>query len=810
MRIVLHIGPTRAAALRIQQVMAEKRAQLRAKGVLFPVSLGRTNHTGLYMAMLDGDHVDPHRYNRGVDGVAQETLRETLALELEKEIGTDRPEILLLSAWQMGSSLHRRSEFQRLRDWLGRFSEDIRIVAQIGEPAAMLAEVYAHQVQQGRALPLSTELEIATSDADWWDACLDHAPPINPDRGLFLETQAPPFWLDFRRLQKEWENVFGAGAMRFFGLDRDALEGEAVPDIARAMFGIEQTLGKSTPAPLLPQMSAEWVTRARQFNALVLRFLKIKRAILPGPLWAQMLDDFAVDGDPINPAALADVTRTFRTANAALIKAHDGLTSENFKAARPRKAWQEPEATGGFRASQYLLAAQWRIKKATREARRAAKDAAQPALEKIAKRHAPPAAAQPPVLPAQAAPVAAAPRAARQTELTPEAREIMPPLAVQNFEKLQTSRFAPHNKLGAVNEEALGAAFTPAPPRDLPSEQSGRVIVGCMKNEAPYIIEWVAYHRAIGVDNFLIYTNDCSDGTSEILDRLQELGVLQHRNNDNWKGNSPQQYALNAAMKEPVVLNSDWIIHIDVDEFINVRCGNGTLDDFFERVPDATNVAMTWRLFGHNGVTELRDELVIDQFDTCAPSYCPKPHTVWGFKTMFRNIGAYAKLSCHRPNKLDEAAKTRVRWVNGSGKDMTEEAIENGWRSSKKSIGYDLLQLNHYALRSADSFLIKRQRGRALHVDRSIGINYWVRMDWSVHRDVTIKRNLPRVRAEIDRLMQDDRLAALHRQGFEWHRAKAQELHDMPEFEDLYQQALKVHLTETERVAYALALDMES
>ena len=70
-----------------------------------------------------------------------------------------------------------------------------------------------------------------------------------------------------------------------------------------------------------------------------------------------------------------------------------------------------------------------------------------------------------------------------------------------------------------------------------------------MKNEAPYILEWVAYHRAMGVDNFLIYTNDCSDGTSEMLDRLQEMGVLQHRNNDNWKGNSPQQYALNQPRK---------------------------------------------------------------------------------------------------------------------------------------------------------------------------------------------------------------------------------------------------------------------
>jgi len=54
-----------------------------------------------------------------------------------------------------------------------------------------------------------------------------------------------------------------------------------------------------------------------------------------------------------------------------------------------------------------------------------------------------------------------------------------------------------------------------------------------------------------------------------------------------------------------------------------------------------------------------------------------------------------------------------VKWVNGSGKDMTGEAADNGWRNSRKSIGYDLIQLNHYALRSAESFLVKRQRGRA-------------------------------------------------------------------------------------------------
>ena len=120
------------------------------------------------------------------------------------------------------------------------------------------------------------------------------------------------------------------------------------------------------------------------------------------------------------------------------------------------------------------------------------------------------------------------------------------------------------------------------------------------------------------------------------------------------------------------------------------------------------------------------------------------------------------------------------------------------------------MQLNHYALRSAESFLIKRQRGRALHVDRSIGINYWIRMDWSDFSDNTIKRNLPRLRLEYDRLMQDETLRGWHESGLRWHRAKADELHQNPEFADLYREALKVKLTETERVAYALALDMES
>ncbi|KIC48547.1 glycosyltransferase family 2 protein [Tateyamaria sp. ANG-S1] len=785
MQIHLHIGLEQVGADRLQNVLAAKRDQLMSKGVLYSRALGNKNHTRLYMAVTDAAHIDPLRYNRGyITGDKQKVLRDTVASDLAKEVAQASPDHLILSASQLGVSLVTRSELERLKALLTPLSTDIRIIAHIDEPARLLARHYAEQIMEGRGTSLAQELALAETDT-WWADALNAAPRINPQAGVFIENQAAPFWLDYTALEQHWNAVFGDGALTFRAYDADTFADETVTEEVRAAFGIKPTIGKATAAPTPPEPSAAWLARGRQLNDLILQVLAKEKRILPRQLWRAFIGEIRVDGDPIDPASLSAISKAFAEQNKAIAKAHD-LPATLFKAPRAKKAWEEADPTRGFRASQYLLGFMWRIDKATQEERKTkAADLARVNGDK-------------------------APAAKPSDGLTDTARALMPPLAVQNFEKLRTSSFAPHNRLGAVNEEELAAAYTPVAARKLPKGSTGNVIVGCMKNEAPYIVEWIAYHRAMGVDNFLIYTNGCEDGTSEILDGLQEMGVVQHRNNDNWKGNSPQQYALNQSLKEPLIKNADWIIHIDVDEFMNVRTGNGTLQDFFDAVPDATNVAMTWRLFGHNGVTALKDDFVIDQFDHCAPKYCPKPHTVWGFKTMFKNIGAYEKISCHRPNKLKPGKKSDVRWVNGSGKDMTKEAAENGWRSSKKSIGYDLLQLNHYALRSAESFLIKRQRGRALHVDRSIGINYWIRMDWSDVRDITIKRNLPRLRAEYDALMEDAALRAWHEKGLDWHRAKAEELHANPEFQDLFDQALKVKLTETERVAYALALDMES
>ena len=44
-------------------------------------------------------------------------------------------------------------------------------------------------------------------------------------------------------------------------------------------------------------------------------------------------------------------------------------------------------------------------------------------------------------------------------------------------------------------------------------------VCAIFKDEAPYLLEWLAFHKMIGVDLFFLYDNDSSDGGSELIPR---------------------------------------------------------------------------------------------------------------------------------------------------------------------------------------------------------------------------------------------------------------------------------------------------
>ncbi|WP_238991677.1 glycosyltransferase family 2 protein [Gemmobacter caeruleus] len=339
------------------------------------------------------------------------------------------------------------------------------------------------------------------------------------------------------------------------------------------------------------------------------------------------------------------------------------------------------------------------------------------------------------------------------------------------------------------NHRPVRAPVSRPRPGPAAATQAGRTaIVTTMKNEGPFILEWLAYHRAIGVDDFLIYTNDCTDGTDTMLELLMRKGIVQHRINPYVPGGElkPQHAALQAAEQEPVMQNCGWGICMDVDEFIDVKIGDGTLAALYQAMGDANMISLTWRLFGNADVHAYDDRFLIEQFDRCAPELVRKPHQAWGFKTLFRNIDIYKKLGVHRPKGLRPDLWSEVRWLNGSGRPMPREAYRNAWRSTTETYGYDWVQLNHYAVRSAESFLVKRDRGRVNHVDRDQGLNYWFRMNHNLDEDRSIQRMIPAARAEYDRLLADPEIRAAHDFSIASHRAKIAALMQTEHYRTFY------------------------
>lgn len=301
--------------------------------------------------------------------------------------------------------------------------------------------------------------------------------------------------------------------------------------------------------------------------------------------------------------------------------------------------------------------------------------------------------------------------------------------------------------------------------------------VTCMKNEGAFLLEWLAHHKAVGVTDFLVLSNDCDDGTDDMLERLQDLHELTHiRNEGPYDQGGIQWTGFKRADKHPLVRNSDWLITLDVDEFINIHTGDHTLDALFAALPDADAIPMTWRLFGNDGVVEYRDDRITDQFTKAAPITMTWPWRAFMFKTLYRNSGAYKKLGVHRPRAPVDGKVELTRWFDGNGRELDAGFQRNRIFSAFDRPNYGLVQLNHYPLGAMESYILKCDRGRVNRSNRPIGMDYWCERNWSVESDLSIQRTSQPRQEYLANLMDDPQLAKLHRAAVQWRKHRFDEL----------------------------------
>jgi glycosyltransferase involved in cell wall biosynthesis len=251
------------------------------------------------------------------------------------------------------------------------------------------------------------------------------------------------------------------------------------------------------------------------------------------------------------------------------------------------------------------------------------------------------------------------------------------------------------------------------------------VLFSAMRNEAPFLLDWVAYHHLIGFDRIVIVTNDCDDGSYELLDALSSLGLVEHYANEIPAGGRPQALAADLVTKKGIPEDGDWAIFLDADEYLNIHLGEGKVQDLasFLDARCATGMLLNWKLFGTSGQKRFGGSYIAESYHAC------QEHPLQSeFKTFFRKgpVAAGFSWTVHRC-RLNKQNAALDDFISGSGRPLSKSPSGPARRSHRlwvrqgenkyshsigREIGYDIAQINHYTLRDRLSFALKSTRGR--------------------------------------------------------------------------------------------------
>ena len=135
-------------------------------------------------------------------------------------------------------------------------------------------------------------------------------------------------------------------------------------------------------------------------------------------------------------------------------------------------------------------------------------------------------------------------------------------------------------------------------------------VCASIKNEGPYLLEWIEYHRMLGVEHFYIYDNNSIDDPQEILKDYIDKGIVEYKV---WP---MHPYGQIGAFKDCIQKYKDhsyWIGFIDIDEYI-VPIRTETISDFLKKYEGSNGIGINWMIYGSSGHLKKPEGLTIENF----------------------------------------------------------------------------------------------------------------------------------------------------------------------------------------------------
>jgi hypothetical protein len=160
-------------------------------------------------------------------------------------------------------------------------------------------------------------------------------------------------------------------------------------------------------------------------------------------------------------------------------------------------------------------------------------------------------------------------------------------------------------------------------------------ICAIFRNEAPYLREWIEFHRLVGVKRFHLYQNRSEDDWQSVLQPYIQEGLVEITD---WPRRPPchieaYQDFINAHRGKPW-----WVAFLDCDEFL-FSPSHATVGEAIEAIalPEWGAIGVNWMFFGASGQEEPTPGAVIERFTLrAADDFPPNRH----IKSIVRMDGA--------------------------------------------------------------------------------------------------------------------------------------------------------------------------
>jgi len=244
-------------------------------------------------------------------------------------------------------------------------------------------------------------------------------------------------------------------------------------------------------------------------------------------------------------------------------------------------------------------------------------------------------------------------------------------------------------------------------------------VFAIVKNEAPYIEEWIAYHRACGCTHVFIADNGSCDGCRELLERLQKQGLCRVIDFATPPDRPPQLPAY-VELAQRFGQKVDWMAFVDADEFIVTDEAFATIPDFltlFHAQPQVGAIALNWACYGSSGREAHEDEFVVKRFQHRAEQHALINHH-------YKSIVRSAAFAGPGRNPHHFQLKTGYSYAAADGQPLALSPQRGAGLS--RSVVWTNARINHYVVKSRQEFFERKApRGRAATPGQTLGESFF-------------------------------------------------------------------------------------